>query len=492
MADLAAETRAIVDKACNAAVGLPARTLSLGLHSILLELAELREGSTLGSSSTDLNVVSRKLLEQAQLVQFDLGASVEDQDFSFILSAMLSGVSREILAIRNALATGSIYVSDVAFGASWNGVTLVAPSKNAVYDQIIAVLAVIAAHEADTTGIHGIVDTADLGLKSNPLSQFAATSSAQLAGVISDETGSGLLVFASSPILTTPNIGAANGLSLQLSGLTASEILGTDASKNLVSLAVATYPSLAELAHVKGVTSAIQTQLNAKQALDAALTALAAFNTNGVLVQTAPDTFAGRSVAVTASTGLSISNGDGVAGNPTLAGIDASTTVKGVVELATDAETTTGTDATRVVTPDGLAGSTIFGVKSIGVQVIDGATTLTTGDGKAYIRVPAALNGMNIIRVAAQVIVKSTSGTPTVQVARGRQSTPTTDFSFVDVLSTLCTIDANEYDSKDAAAAMVVNASNDDLATGDVLRIDVDVAGTGTRGLNVVVECQLP
>jgi len=44
-------------------------------------------------------------------------------------------------------------------------------------------------------------------LVANPLSQFAATTSAQLAGVISDETGSGSLVFATSPALTTPNIG---------------------------------------------------------------------------------------------------------------------------------------------------------------------------------------------------------------------------------------------------------------------------------------------
>jgi len=36
-------------------------------------------------------------------------------------------------------------------------------------------------------------------LVANPLSQFAATTSAQLAGVISDETGTGLLVFATSP-----------------------------------------------------------------------------------------------------------------------------------------------------------------------------------------------------------------------------------------------------------------------------------------------------
>ena len=43
--------------------------------------------------------------------------------------------------------------------------------------------------------------------------------------------------------------------------LTASEILITDADKKIVSAPVATYPSLTELSYVKGVTSAIQTQL---------------------------------------------------------------------------------------------------------------------------------------------------------------------------------------------------------------------------------------
>jgi hypothetical protein len=41
-------------------------------------------------------------------------------------------------------------------------------------------------------------------LVANPLSQFASTTSAQLAGVISDETGSGALVFGTSPALVTP------------------------------------------------------------------------------------------------------------------------------------------------------------------------------------------------------------------------------------------------------------------------------------------------
>jgi len=55
-------------------------------------------------------------------------------------------------------------------------------------------------------------------LVANPLSQFAATTSAQLAGVISNKTGSDLLVFATSPTLTTPNIGAATGTSLAVTG----------------------------------------------------------------------------------------------------------------------------------------------------------------------------------------------------------------------------------------------------------------------------------
>jgi hypothetical protein len=43
----------------------------------------------------------------------------------------------------------------------------------------------------------------------NKLSVFAATTSAELAGVISDETGTGVLVFSNSPTLVSPTLGAA-------------------------------------------------------------------------------------------------------------------------------------------------------------------------------------------------------------------------------------------------------------------------------------------
>ena len=48
----------------------------------------------------------------------------------------------------------------------------------------------------------------------NKLSVFAATTSAELAGVISDETGSGVLVFSNSPTLVTPTLGAALATSI--------------------------------------------------------------------------------------------------------------------------------------------------------------------------------------------------------------------------------------------------------------------------------------
>jgi hypothetical protein len=57
-----------------------------------------------------------------------------------------------------------------------------------------------------------------MAITGGTLAQFAATTSAQLAGVISDETGSGSLVFANTPTLVTPNIGAATGTSLAATG----------------------------------------------------------------------------------------------------------------------------------------------------------------------------------------------------------------------------------------------------------------------------------
>lgn len=82
--------------------------------------------------------------------------------------------------------------------------------------------------------------------------------------VVSANGISGSVATATTTPAITLTLGAITPTGVQISGLTASEIVGTDASKNLVSLAVATYPSLTELAYLKGATSAIQTQITAK------------------------------------------------------------------------------------------------------------------------------------------------------------------------------------------------------------------------------------
>lgn len=65
------------------------------------------------------------------------------------------------------------------------------------------------------------------------------------------------------------------------------------------------------------IGSSLTTLLSNKQPLDATLTSLAAYNTNGLLAQTSADTFAGRTLTA-GSNKISIADGDGVAGNPTI------------------------------------------------------------------------------------------------------------------------------------------------------------------------------
>lgn len=104
-----------------------------------------------------------------------------------------------------------------------------------------------------------------------------------------------------------------SGTGATLSGLTASRALVTDGSKNLASSAVTS----TELGYVSGVTSAIQTQIDGKQATDSDLTAVAGLSTTGLVARTGAGTASTRTVTGTANQ-ITVTNGDGVSGNPTL------------------------------------------------------------------------------------------------------------------------------------------------------------------------------
>jgi len=100
-----------------------------------------------------------------------------------------------------------------------------------------------------------------------------------------------------------------NSPNINLPQETASRIMATDGSKNIDTLDTATYPSLTELSYVKGVTSAIQTQLGNKQPLDADLTTIAGLTpTNDDIMQYKAGAWANRTLAQL-STDLNIVNG---------------------------------------------------------------------------------------------------------------------------------------------------------------------------------------
>ena len=59
-------------------------------------------------------------------------------------------------------------------------------------------------------------------------------------------------------------------------------------------------------------------------------------------------------------------------------------------------------------------------------------------------------------------------------------------------LTTNVTIDASEFTSYTAATAAVIDSGNKDVATGDLIAIDVDAAGTGRKRLGVILTFTLP
>jgi microcystin-dependent protein len=118
------------------------------------------------------------------------------------------------------------------------------------------------------------------------------------------------------------------------------------------------------------------------QPLDATLTALAAYNTNGILTQTSANTFTGRTITGT-SNRITLTNGDGVSGNPT---IDISSSYVGQATITTLGTVTTGTwTGTTIAVANGGTGQTTY----TNGQLLIGNTTGNTLT-KATLTAPAA------------------------------------------------------------------------------------------------------
>lgn len=102
----------------------------------------------------------------------------------------------------------------------------------------------------------------------------------------------------------------------------------------------------------------------------------------------------------------------------------------------------------------------------------DETTALTTGTAKLTFRVPY---DVTVTGVRASVNTVSSSGIPTVDINENGTT----------ILSTKLTIDVSEKTSVTAATAAVI--SDTQLTNDSEITIDIDTAGTGTKGLKVII-----
>lgn len=131
-------------------------------------------------------------------------------------------------------------------------------------------------------------------------------------GNISASVAGGLEI--KSDVVTNSMINSAAGIEFsKLETLAINRALVTGGTGVLEVSAVTS----TELGHLSGVTSGIQTQLDNKQPLDADLTAIAGLASTGLVTRTGAGTVSARSL-VAGSGKLSVTDGDGVAGNPTV------------------------------------------------------------------------------------------------------------------------------------------------------------------------------
>jgi hypothetical protein len=318
-----------------------------------------------------------------------------------------------------------------------------------------------------TTGVTGTLPVANGGTGITALGTGVATflatpSGANLAAAVTDETGTGNLVFATSPTLVTPTLGVAtatsiNGTTIPTSAtlvktsdtgtVTSTMILDgtivnadvnssaqiayskTNLTNSIVNadinasaaidwtkLGISSTVSSTEIGYVDGVTSAIQTQLDSKLATATASSTYAPLASPALTgTPTAPTATAGTSttqVATTAFVGTAVSNL--VASAP--AALD--TLNELATALGNDAAFST-TVTNSIATKLPLAGGTMTGAIAMGTNKITGLgtpTTTTDAATKAYVDgvtvAPSNLTGP-ITSVGAATSIASQTGTGT-------------------------------------------------------------------------------
>jgi len=278
--------------------------------------------------------------------------------------------------------------------------------------------------------------TANIAIGALNITNVGATTSAELAGVMSNETGSGLLVFATSPTLITPILGTpTSGVATNITGLPAASVLAGSLGTGAYVMDSSLQVSTVELGH----------------ATDSTISRVSA----GILA---------------------------VEGNNIItANIASSVTVAGVVELATTAEIDTGTDTTRAIPTDQFVASK-RNIRWLVFNVVDRLTDCS---------VLANVGGDFLSPIAGTILQSDT--TPFYLYATNTTA-GTTGTMVVDIHlngTTIMTTNKLDFDTTEkttTTAATPPDLTNTTLAVGDIITIDIDsVHTTAAKGLTVYI-----
>ena len=303
------------------------------------------------------------------------------------------------------------------------------------------------------------------------LSTFAATSSNELAGVISDETGSGALVFATTPTLVTPVLGLATGTSVMLSGnigAAAGNVSGnftagnfqTAGNVNSSSLQVTTASSLGTVQSGTWNGSSISTtytdaKVTSVNSSTGAVTGLA--TTVGSLAQFGATTSAQLAGVISDETG---SGALVFATSPTLVTPALGTPASGVMTNVTGLPLTSGVTGTL---PVANGGTGVTGSTGTGSVVLSASPTFTGSISAANL----TLSGDLIVNGTTTTISSTTLDITdkNITVAKGAANSAAADGAGITVDGASAT-----FNYVDATTAWT-SSQDINLATGKVHKI---------------------